>query len=37
MSEPQTLRQNLNFYRYHFIKTIEQARGKIEREKPEYK
>ena len=34
-SEPQTLRQNLNFYRCHFTNSIQQAGGKTEREKLE--
>ena len=34
-SEPQTLRQSLNFYQYH-SRTIQQAGGKIKGEKLEY-
>ena len=32
-SEPQTFRQSLNFYQYHSTSTIQQAGGKISREK----
>ena len=35
-SEPQKLRQRFNFYRCHSANTIQQAGGRIKREKQEY-